>query len=80
MRQVFVAWLALVIAQVKATMGTQFDTYQDTPDTDEGIAGIADAVHTFIRIGDLNTASLPKLFISTQCWLDHRIRALEGAV
>ena len=80
MRQVFASWLALVIAQVKADMGAQFDTYQDTLDPDEGIASIADAVHTFIRMGDLNTASLPELFISTQCWLDRRIRALENAV
>lgn len=78
MRQVFAAWLALVIAQVKIDMGSQFDTYQDSLNTDEGIASIADAVHSFIRMGDLNTASLPELFTSTQCWLERRIRSLES--
>ncbi|MNF85054.1 hypothetical protein D3C84_674390 [compost metagenome] len=79
MRQVFAAWLALVIAQVKEDMGAEFDTYLGAPDADEGVASIADAVRSFIRLGDLNTGSLPELFISTQCWLDHRVRELEGA-
>jgi len=79
MRQVFAAWLALVIAQVKEDMGAQFDTYLAAPDADEGIATIADAVHSFIRLGNLNTGSLPDLFISTQCWLDQRVRELESA-
>lgn len=79
MRQVFAAWLALVIAQVKEDMGAQFDTYLGAPDADEGIASIADAVRSFIRLGDLKTGSLPELFISTQCWLDHRVRELENA-
>ncbi|WP_447903551.1 hypothetical protein [Pseudomonas serbica] len=79
MRQVFAAWLALVIAQVKEDMGAQFDTYLAAPDADEGIASIADAVCSFIRLGNLNTGSLPDLFISTQCWLDHRVRELENA-
>ncbi|WP_157850331.1 hypothetical protein [Aeromonas dhakensis] len=79
MRQVFAAWLALVIAQVKTDMGPQFDTYLSTPDADEGIGSIADAVRSFIRLGDLNTGSLPALFISTQCWLEQRIRELENA-
>ncbi|MFS2096191.1 hypothetical protein ACCC96_24590 [Pseudomonas sp. Pseusp11] len=79
MRQVFAAWLALVIAQVKEDMGAQFDTYLGAPDADEGIASIADAVRSFIRLGDLKTGSLPELFISTQCWLDHRVRELESA-
>lgn len=79
MRQVFAAWLALVIAQVKEDMGAEFDTYLGAPDADEGIASIADAVRSFIRLGDLNTGSLSELFISTQCWLDHRVRELESA-
>jgi len=79
MRQVFAAWLALVIAQVKEDMGAQFDTYLGAPDADEGIASIADAVRSFIRLGDLKTGSLTELFISTQCWLDHRVRELERA-
>jgi len=79
MRQVFAAWLALVIFQVKEDMGVQFDTYLDAPDADEDIASIADAVRSFIRLGELNTASLPELFVSTQCWLDQRIRELENA-
>lgn len=79
MRQVFAAWLALVISQVKEDMGAQFDTYLGTSDADEGIASIADAVCSFIRLGDLNTASLPELFVSTQCWLDRRVRELENA-
>ncbi|PHN38261.1 hypothetical protein [Pseudomonas sp. ICMP 564] len=77
MRQVFAAWLALVIAQVKEDMGAQFDTYLGASDADEGIASIADAVRSFIRLGDLNTGSLPGLFASTQCWLDQRVRELE---
>ncbi|RVD75930.1 hypothetical protein [Pseudomonas koreensis] len=79
MRQVFAAWLALVIAQVKEDMGAQFDAYLGAPDADEGIASIADAVRSFIRMGNLNTGSLPDLFISTQCWLDHRVREVENA-
>lgn len=79
MRQVFAAWLALVIAQVKEDMGVEFDTYLCTPDADDGIASIADAVRSFIRLGDLKTGSLPELFISTQCWLDRRVRELESA-
>lgn len=79
MRQVFAAWLALVIFQVKEDMGAQFDTYLGAPDADEGIASIADAVRSFIRLGDLNTVSLPDLFVSTQCWLDQRVRELESA-
>ena len=79
MRQVFAAWLALVIAQVQEDMGAQFDMYLSAPDADEGIASIADAVRSFIRLGDLKTGSLPELFISTQCWLDHRVRELESA-
>lgn len=79
MRQVFAAWLALVISQVKEDMGAQFDTYLGAPDADEGIASIADAVRSFVRLGDLNTGSLPELFISTQCWLDQRVRELENA-
>lgn len=78
MRQVFAAWLALVIAQVKEDMGVQFDTYLGSPDANEGIASIADAVRSFIRLGDLKTGSLPELFISTQCWLDQRVRELEN--
>ncbi|WP_163002444.1 hypothetical protein [Pseudomonas viridiflava] len=80
MRQVFAAWLALVIAQVKDEMGAQFDRYQEAPDADQGFASIADAVRSFIRMGDLNTASLPELFVSTQCWLNRRVRELESAV
>lgn len=79
MRQVFAAWLALVITQVKADMGPQFDTYLSAPDADDGIGSIADAVRSFIRLGDLNTGSLPALFVSTQCWIDQRVRELESA-
>lgn len=79
MRQVFAAWLALLIAKVKEDMGAEFDTYMGAPDADEDIASIADAVRSFIRLGDLDTGSLPELFISTQCWLDHRVRELESA-
>ncbi|MGE8359226.1 hypothetical protein [Pseudomonas sp.] len=79
MRQVFAAWLALVISQVKNDMGAEFDTYLSAPEADEGIASIADAVCSFIRLGDLNTASIPELFASTQCWLDRRVRELESA-
>ncbi len=79
MRQVFAAWLALVIAQVKEDMGAQFDAYLGAPDADQGIASIAEAVRSFIRMGNLNVGSLPDLFISTQCWLDHRVRELEKA-
>ncbi|PLV14383.1 hypothetical protein [Pseudomonas guariconensis] len=53
MRQVFAAWLALVIVQVKEDMGTEFDTFLDAPEADEGIGSIADAVRSFIRLGDL---------------------------
>jgi hypothetical protein len=77
MRQVFAAWLALVIAQVKEDMGAEFDMYLGAPDADEGIASIAEAVRSFIKLGNLDTGSLPKLFESTQCWLDHQIRKLE---
>ncbi|MCW2293237.1 hypothetical protein M2262_003287 [Pseudomonas sp. BIGb0408] len=77
MRQVFAAWLALVISQVKAEMGPHFDTYLSAPDAGEGIASIADAVHSFIRLGDLNTSSVPELFVSTQRWLDRRVQELE---
>ena len=77
MRQVFATWLALVIAQVKEDMGAEFDTYLGAPGADEGIASIADAVRSFIELGDLNTGSLPELFVSTQCWLDQRVRELE---
>ncbi|MGU9855290.1 hypothetical protein [Pseudomonas sp. LF245] len=77
MRQVFASWLALVIAHVKDDMGVEFDTYLGAPDADEGIASIADAVRSFIRLGDLSTGSLPELFVSTQCWLDQRVRELE---
>ncbi|MBA1290989.1 hypothetical protein [Pseudomonas japonica] len=79
MRQVFAAWLALVVAQVKEDMGAEFDTYLSAPDADESIASIADAVRSFIRLGALDTGSLPALFISTQCWLDQRVRELESA-
>ncbi len=79
MRQVFAAWLALVIAQVKEDMGAEFDTYVGEPYADEGLASIADAVRSFIRLGNLDTGSLPNLFVSTQCWLDHQIRKLESA-
>lgn len=79
MRQVFATWLALVIAQVKEDMGAQFDTYLVATDADEGIASIADAVRSFIQLGDLNTGSLPELFVSTQCWLDQRVREMESA-
>lgn len=79
MRQVFAAWLALVIAQVKADMGPQFDTYLSAPDADEGIGSIADAVRSFIRLGNLNTGSLSALFVSTQCWLDQRAQELDNA-
>lgn len=79
MRQVFAAWLALVIAQVKEEMGAEFDTHLGAHDSDEGVGSIADAVRSFIRLGDLNTASLPELFKSTQRWLDSRVRELEAA-
>lgn len=79
MRQVFAAWLALVIAQVKEDMGAQFDAYLGAPDADQGIASIAEAVRSFIRMGNLNVGSLPDLFISTQCWLDYRVREVENA-
>ncbi|WP_460418082.1 hypothetical protein [Pseudomonas sp. microsymbiont 2] len=78
MRQVFASWLALVIAQVKNDMGAQFDAYLGSHDADEGIASIAEAVRSFIRLGDLNTCSLSELFISTQCWLDNQVRKLES--
>jgi len=78
MLQVFAAWLSLVISKVKEEMGAQFDTFLSAPDTD-GVGSIADAVISFIRLGDLNTASLPELFVSTQCWLDRRIRKMEDA-
>lgn len=78
MRQVFAAWLALLITQVKEDMGTQFDAFLSTPDVDGGIASIADAVRSFIRLGELSTGSLSELFISTQCWLDRRVRELES--
>ena len=80
MRQVFASWLALVIAQVKKEMGAQFDTYMGMPDADEDISSIADAVRSFIRLGDLDTGSLPDLFMSTQCWLDRRVKELESNV
>lgn len=80
MRQVFACWLALVIAQVKEDMGAQFDVHMGAPEADEDISSIADAVRSFIRLGDLNTGSLPDLFTSTQCWLDRRIRELESKV
>ncbi len=79
MRQVFAAWLALVIAQVKEDMGAEFDTHLYAPEVDEGIGSIADAVCSFIRLGDLDTGSLPDLFKSTQRWLDNRVRELESA-
>lgn len=79
MRQVFAVWLALVIAQVKEDMGAQFDTYLGAPGAEEGIASIADAVRSFIRLGDLNVGSLPELLVSTQCWLDRRVREMESA-
>jgi hypothetical protein len=78
MRQVFAAWLALVIANVKEDMGAEFDTHLDAPEADEGIGSIADAVRSFIRLGDLDTGSLPDLFKSTQRWLDNRVRELES--
>ncbi|WP_156340959.1 hypothetical protein [Pseudomonas sp. NBRC 111124] len=77
MRQVFAAWLALVVANVKEDMGVEFDTYMDAPEADDGIGSIAEAVRSFIKLGHLNTASLPELFKSTQCWLDNRVRELE---
>lgn len=77
MRQIFAAWLALVISQVKEDMGVEFDTHLDAPEADEGIGSIADAVCSFIRLGDLDTGSLADLFKSTQRWLDNRIRELE---
>ncbi|MGE8407845.1 MAG: hypothetical protein ACN6QH_12480 [Pseudomonas sp.] len=80
MRQVFASWLALVIAQVKADMGTQFDMYLSAPDADDDIASIADAVRSFIRLGDLDIGSLPELFVSTQRWLDRRVQQLEIAI
>lgn len=79
MRQVFAAWLVLVISQVKADMGVQFDMYLEAPTADESVASIADAVCSFIRLGDLNTTSPAHLFSSTQCWLDRRFRELENA-
>ncbi|WPP01158.1 hypothetical protein SFA35_07310 [Pseudomonas sp. HR96] len=78
LRQVFAAWLALVVAQVKHDMGADFDTYLAAPDVDDGFGSIADAVRSFIRLGSLNTASLNELFVSTQCWLDQRVRDLEN--
>ncbi|MDE1196753.1 MAG: hypothetical protein PW896_16605 [Pseudomonas sp.] len=77
MRQVFAAWLALVISKVKEDMGAQFDTFLGVLNSDDGVGSIADAVSSFITLGGLNTASLPDLFISTQCWLDRRIREME---
>jgi hypothetical protein len=79
MRQVFAAWLSLVISKVKEDMGAQFDTFLGVPNPEEGVGSIADAVSSFVRLGGLNTASLPDLFISTQCWLDRRIREMETA-
>jgi hypothetical protein len=78
MRQVFAAWLSLLICKVKEDMGPQFDTFLGVLDSDEGVGSIADAVSSFIRLGDLNTASLPDLFVSTQCWLERRIQELES--
>jgi hypothetical protein len=58
-------------------MGAQFDTFLGVLNSDDGVGSIADAVSSFITLGGLNTASLPDLFISTQCWLDRRIREME---
>ncbi|HCD1615724.1 TPA: hypothetical protein NBH86_003518 [Serratia marcescens] len=79
MRQVFAAWLALVIAQVKEDMGAEFDTHLGVSDAGEGIGSIADAICSFIRLGDLDTGSLPELFKSTQRWIDSRVMELEAA-
>lgn len=78
MRQVFAAWLALLINEVKEDMGAQFERFIATPYGEEGVASIAEAVSSFIRLGGLNISSLPELFISTQCWLDRRVRELES--
>ncbi|WP_141099400.1 hypothetical protein [Pseudomonas nitroreducens] len=79
MRQVFAAWLALVICQVKEDMGPQFDAFLNAPYIDEDIASIADAVRSFVKLGDLNIVSVSELFMSIQCWLDRRVRELESA-
>ncbi|MTD07743.1 hypothetical protein GKN89_13490 [Serratia sp. YC16] len=79
MRQVFAAWLTLVIAQVKEDMGAEFDTHLGVTDADEGIGSIADAICSFIRLGDLDTGSLPELFKSIQRWIDSRVMELEAA-
>jgi hypothetical protein len=79
MRQVFAAWLVLVISQVKEDMGPQFEIFLSAPYVHEGVASIADAVRSFIKLGDLNIGSVSELFISVQCWLDRRVQELESA-
>jgi hypothetical protein len=77
MRQVVSSWIALVVHQVKIDLGSDFDTLLNHYGQTDDFASIADAVASFIRLGELDTASLRSLFATTQRWFDRRIRESE---
>lgn len=77
MRQVVSSWIALVIHQVKTDLGPDFDILLNHYGQTDDFASIADAVAAFIRLGELDTASLSALFATTQRWFDRRIRERE---
>lgn len=74
MRQIVSSWIALLVHQVKSDLGPDFNSIVNHYGQSEDFASIADAVASFIRLGQLDTSSLNALFVSTQCWFDRRLR------
>jgi hypothetical protein len=77
MRHVLASWIALLVHEVRTDLGSDFDDIVNRQGSSVDFASIAEAAAAFVRAGELDTGSVPALFISAQRWLDRRIRETE---
>lgn len=80
MQHVLASWIALLVHAVAEDLESDFDELVARPALSDEFASIAEAAAGLVRLGDLDTSSLPALSGSVQRWLDRRVRAATAEV
>lgn len=77
MQQVLASWIVVLIWEMKESLGRTFDDLVNDYKWVSEHYSIAEMAANFVRSGDLDSSSLPKLFVSVQLWLDQRLKETE---
>lgn len=77
MRQVLASWIAILIAEVMHEVGNDFAEIVGGNSELAEPYSIADTAAGFVRFGELDTSSISALFVSTQQWLDRRVKETD---